>query len=716
MEKKNKPLKWRFDVNTFRLLGRDLITDRITALFELVKNSYDANAKNVTIEFINVGTTNSESKIIIKDDGIGMSLSDIQNKWMVIGTNSKRKELYSPEPYHRRYIGEKGIGRFAVDKLGQRVNIRTKQQNDEKELVATINWQTYQDLAEEQKNLDLFAENEPENAAKLFTDIENDYEYVAPSFEKGTILEIFLPREIWTLDDIERVYKELSRLVSPFHEAKYPFNIFIKATEYEPYFETKLVEGDEKKFASSFFELAFNKKMQLQEYLFFDKESQKVVVREKEEQPFGLIKFYLHYFDMEAKERFNTFYKKTSVNIDGVKIYRDGILTTPFAEYEAEDEKRRDVLGINKRRWRATFDRMGTRDCIGYIEITKDGNPQIIDSTNRQDFLNTSEYRELKEFVYQQLDVFMKTRKVAREEKTQERLSAFDQTKNIVDDLQKQLKRLRGAKTEKKQEEIVTIIADKFDQIQKGVEAITIEYKETKKEEERKEKMYFSLMSLSLFSAKISHVIRTTIASIKDNATYIEKKPFTEANQARMKRYASDINEEMQKLLKIVDFMLKYARTDLPAEDFNVEELLQRVFDVHSDILTEKRIEYNLIIEQNLLLYGNKVFFQDIITNLISNSIKALEGNFIKKMQCTVNVNKEDMLILFSDNGIGIPEKNREKVFDVYFTTTQEQGGAGMGLYIVQTNLETFGGTAEVIDSEFLTEGTTIKLTIPFKK
>ncbi|MCU0468631.1 MAG: ATP-binding protein [Arcicella sp.] len=710
----NNKLKWRFDVNTFRLLGRDLITDRITALFELVKNSYDANAENVTIEFINVGIKNNESKIIIKDDGIGMTLSDIQNKWMVIGTNSKRKDLYSPEPYKRRYIGEKGIGRFAVDKLGQKVNIRTRQKGDEKELVATINWQTYQDLAEEQKSLDLFTQTE--NAPKLFTDIENDFEYVEPTFENGTTLEIFLPREIWTLDDIERAYKELSRLVSPFHEAKYPFKIFIKAIEYEPYFESKLVEGDEKRFSSSSFELTFDKEDQLQEYLFFDIEKQKVIVKKKAKQSFGLIKFYLYYFDAEAKDRFNIFYKQTSVRIDGIKIYRDGILTTPFAEYEAEDEKRRDVLGINKRRWRATFDRMGTRDCIGFIEITKDGNPEIIDSTNRQDFLNTIEYRELKDFIYEQLDVFMKTRKVARDEKTKERLNAFDETKNIVDDLQKELKKLRAAKTEKKQAEVVAVIVDKFDQIQKGVEAITTEYQETKKEEERKEKMYFSLMSLSSFSAKISHVIRTTIATIKDNASYITNKPFTEANQNKIKRYASDINVEMHKLLKVVDFMLKYARTDLPAEDFGVEELLQRVFDVHSDILLEKRIEYSLKIEKDISLYGNKVFFQDIITNLISNSIKALEGNFIKKIQCTVKVDLEEMIILFSDNGIGIPGKNREKVFDIYFTTTQEQGGAGMGLYIVQTNLETYGGVAEVIDSEFKHEGTTIQLTIPFKK
>ncbi len=705
MEKNNNTLKWRFDVNTFRLLGRDLITDRITALFELVKNSYDANAENVNLQFLHIKGHYDDSKIIIQDDGCGMSLEDIENKWMVIGTHSKRKDLYSPAPYNRRYIGEKGIGRFAVDKLGQYVRIRTRRENDEKELVVTINWQTYQDIAEQNQT-----------TLKLFTDIENEFEFVDPTFSKGTILEIWNPRELWSLDDIERSYKELSRIVSPFHLSKFPFNIFIQSPDYEPYELKKLVEGDEKRFASHHFELTFNEKNEQQEYLFFDVQQQKVVVKNKDKQSFGLIKFYLYYFDSDAKQQFFSAHKGTSVRIDGIKIYRDGILTTPFAEYEAEDEKRRDVLGINKRRWRATFDRMGTRECIGYIEITREGNPQIIDSTNRQSFLDTLEYREFKDFIYEQIDVFMKTRKVERDEKTKERLNIFDETKNIVDDLQKELKKLRAAKTEKKQSEVAAVIVDKFEKIQKGVEAISLEYQETKKEEERKEKLYHSLMSLSLFSAKISHVIRTTIAAIKDNASYIEDKPFTDANQVKMKRYASDINIEMQKLLKIVDFMLKYARTDLPAEYFNVEELLQRVFDVHNDILLANRIEYQLKIEENVSLFGNKVFFQDIITNLISNSIKALEGNFIKKIQCTVRLNSNEMTIFFSDNGIGIPEKNREKVFDIYFTTTQEQGGAGMGLYIVQTNLETFGGIAEVIESEFLTEGATIKLTIPFKK
>lgn len=712
----NNKLKWRFDVNTFRLLGRDLITDRITALFELVKNSYDANAENVIIEFINVGTKNNESKIIIKDDGIGMTLSDIQNKWMVIGTNSKRKALYSPEPYRRRYIGEKGIGRFAVDKLGQRVNIRTKQKGDEKELVATINWQTYQDLAEKQRSLDLFSNVETVNAPKLFTDIENDFEYVEPSFEHGTSLEIFLPREVWELDDIHRAYKELSRLVSPFYDVKFPFNIYIKASEYEPYSKEKLVEGDEKVFASNSFELNFNEAENTQEVLYFDEIERRVIVKNVPRPSFGFIKFYLYYFDRDAKDRFNAYHAATSVKIDGIKIYRDGILTTPFAEYEVEDAKRRDVLGINKRRWRATFDRMGTRDCIGYIEITREGNPQIIDATNRQDFLATPEFSDLQEFIYTQLDTFMETRVVAREEKTKERLNAFEQTKNIVDDLQKQLKRLRAAKTEKKQEEVVAVIAEKFDEIQKGVENITIEYNESKKEGERREKVYFSLMSLSLFAANVSHAVRTTIYSINDDALFIKNEPFTSENEVILKKFANRIHREVQRLRQVVDFMLKYAKTDLPSTYFKVHDIIQNTFDAHETIFKQKNIEIQLNIEEDLSIWGNEVFFQDIITNLISNSIKALEGNFKKILQCSTSTTPKELKIIFADNGVGVPDRIRDKMFDMYTTTTQEQGGAGMGLFIVKTNVETFGGTVELIESKFVPNGATFCITIPFKR
>jgi HSP90 family molecular chaperone len=107
-------LKWRFDASTFKLLGRGLITDRITAIYELVKNCYDANATTVEVEFFHAQKRGSRSRIVIRDDGVGMSLADIRDKWLVVGTSSKRKTAFSPAPFNRRYIGEKGVGRFAT--------------------------------------------------------------------------------------------------------------------------------------------------------------------------------------------------------------------------------------------------------------------------------------------------------------------------------------------------------------------------------------------------------------------------------------------------------------------------------------------------------------------------------------------------------------------------------------------------------------------------
>jgi signal transduction histidine kinase len=704
MEKSNNTLKWRFDVNTFRLLGRDLITDRITALFELVKNSYDANAENVSIQFYKVGKLQHDSKIIIQDDGIGMSLDDIQNKWMVIGANNKRKSLYSPKPYERRYIGEKGIGRFAVDKLGQYVKIRTRQKGDEKELVVTINWQTYEDLAAQQTTL------------QLFTDIENKYEFVEPTFEEGTILEILQPRDLWKLTDIQRAEKELSRLVSPFHNAKYPFNIYIKASEYAPYRQAVVLETKEKDFASHSFKLEYDLDAGKQEYLFFDRSRQELIIKKGDKPSFGFIKFYFYYFNQEAKNKFNAHYKKNDVYIDGVKIYRDGILSTPFAEYEADDEKRRDILGVNKRRWRATFDRIGTRDCIGFIEITREGNPKIIDATNRQDFLATSEFKDLKEFVYSQMDTFMEDLKVERKEKKEERIGIFKESQSVLKDIQKEFKKLEKTQKDDVRSEVIETLTKQITVLSKGFQAINTEVKETQKEEKRKEKMYFSLMSLSLFAANVSHAVRTVIYSIKDDAHYLSQEDFTEDKQKRFKKLANRIDREIKKLLTVVDFMLKYAKTDLPEEDFNIKELIEDVFDAHETIFDNKGIKIELELDENLHLIGNMVMFQDIITNLISNSIKALEGEFNKKIYCSLEANNEEIKILFADNGVGIDEDKRVKVFNMYYTTTAEQGGAGIGLYAVKTNVEVLDGTIQVIENSIFDYGASLLISIPFKK
>ncbi len=84
-------------------------------------------------------------------------------------------------------------------------------------------------------------------------------------------------------------------------------------------------------------------------------------------------------------------------------------------------------------------------------------------------------------------------------------------------------------------------------------------------------------------------------------------------------------------------------------------------------------------------------------------------------IKVTAYTESSGLIIIFSDNGKGIPEKDRNRIFEIFHTTTSEEGGNGMGLYMVKANLMALKGNVEVIDSE-LGNGASLKLTFPFKR
>lgn len=122
-------------------LGRELVTDYVTALTELVKNSYDADAEAVEIRFENL--RENDGRIIILDTGNGITSNDIIKKWAVIGTNNKIKDSYSSK-YKRRYAGKKGIGRFAVERLAEHCTIVSFTDNERFEYFN--NWNLYEGI------------------------------------------------------------------------------------------------------------------------------------------------------------------------------------------------------------------------------------------------------------------------------------------------------------------------------------------------------------------------------------------------------------------------------------------------------------------------------------------------------------------------------------------------------------------------------------------
>lgn len=693
-------LKWRFDVSTFRLIGRDLITDRITALFELVKNSYDANAKNVVVSFENVAAGENGAVITIGDDGYGMSFADIRDKWMVIGTSSKRKEPYTPEPFHRKCVGEKGIGRFAVDKLGDKVSIITKKADESEWLKVDIDWTVYY--------------SNSDSNITLFTDVENKYSYLPAknTSESGTKLIITDIREVWTKTDIERFVSEVSKIVSPYVNLSYPFQVHVKAPSFG--IDTVATRNrNDVDIATVSFMIDFNDKEDTQECVYFDEKKGTIEKDSVSIKPFGGIKMTVYYFDDLARRR----YRKEFPNneIDGIKIYRDGIITTPFAESKNKDDEKRDVLGIDKRVWENIFDRVSSREIIGIVEITKEGNKEIIDATNRQDFVDNEEYRELKRFVITQLDAIENYKKFARKNKKKDTQGTLEETGEILQEFITSVETMAKEKPElKKSFEPVIQQARRTD---KAVKSVIKEKKENEEEFARKENIYMSIMSLQEYAIHITHAVRTTLNKIRDRVEYF-KNFFPDPNEDDLfLEYSKEMYDEFMVLNRVIDYMLSYSQSNLHPEDIDLSVTLTEVLAGYKDLLKSLGITLDLSLPKKFELKNtNRQFFRDILQNLIDNSIKAVKDSVTKIIKCTVYAEDDDLVILVSDTGYGIPREKREWVFGLYNTTTEEQGGAGIGLYVVKTRVESLKGEVSVIDSEFGDLGTTIKIVLPFKK
>lgn len=711
---KEGTLRWRFDISTFQLIGRELITDRVTALFELVKNSYDANARKVTVTFENIQPSEDNpevpvqgSRITIKDDGYGMTLSDVRDKWMVIGTSSKRKERISPSPFNRRCVGEKGIGRFAVDKLGSKVNIITKKAGERQWLNVEIDWNRYSQLMES-------------DGLNLFTDIENSYSYLPADDiqECGTKLVVTDVREPWLKGDIEHFINESARITSPFVRLNPSFRVLTIAGEYgiEDY---GVSNTSDLSIATLSYEISCKEgKQESLQYNELTHTIDKVLVDEK---IFGGIDFKIYYFEPNDRDKYRKKYKYDP--IDGVKIYRDGMLTTPFVETEKDSDNKRDILGIDKRVWANIFDKISSRQFIGILDITKENNPNIIDATNRQDFLDNEEYKALKDFIILQLEALEAYRKWTREQlkdkSHHEIASAQSQVSQFATTVAKIAKAYPQLNEQLKPLETAAKSVDKA-----FGKAIKLQ-KESEREFQRKENAYLGIISLRAFSIDIAHSVRTAISKIKSDAKFFMEHYPNPLLEDKFLQYAKEMHEVMTTLSRIVDYELSFSQSNVEFEKLHLAKFIKEEFVRWKENLNVHDIELDLgNMDDSIIINTNRQFLVEILDNLIDNSIKAMSNSEKRLIKVSLSENiekskekieKDDVKIVFSDTGCGIPLEKREWVFGLYNTTTESQGGAGVGLYIVRARVNSLKGKVTVVDSEYGNVGTTIEINIPLK-
>lgn len=204
-----EPLQFRISSALKDVIGKDLITDDFVAIFELVKNSFDAFAEKVTIHFYL--DENQEKKIFIVDNGKGMSKQDIIDKWLFVAFSAKKEQ--TEDKIDKKYSGFKGIGRFSCDRLGQTLKLYTTIQSNSTIHCINVNWDDFE-----------------KDAHNEFINIDVDYQTISNLSvpeeiilkNTGVVLEIGSLRdeESWTREKLIKLKRSLQKLIDPVGEEK----------------------------------------------------------------------------------------------------------------------------------------------------------------------------------------------------------------------------------------------------------------------------------------------------------------------------------------------------------------------------------------------------------------------------------------------------------------------------------------------------------------
>ena len=388
------------------LIGQGLITNDYVAVFELVKNSFDAHARSVQVVFL-------QDKIIIADDGKGMSHDDITAKWLFVAYSAKRDGTEDLDYRHdigqrRRhaYAGAKGVGRFSCDRLGHMLTLHSRAKGHRVQ-VLTVDWTLYE-----------------EDAKREFGDIgvsldERDefLDYIAQyAGPTGTILEIQGLRSTWDRDSLLGLRRELAKLINPFKSDSDDFRIIIDAPSEleqdqaiqhkaglledsapEAYDESlPVINGP---INNTILEVLKGKTTSILVKIHADDvlttwfhDRGETIYETREANPYSSLtsanlEAEIYFLNRSAKQVFARRMGLPSVQFGSILLFRNGFRVFPIGA-EAND-----FFGLDRRHQQGVRRFLGTRDLIGRVQI--EGAEGFNETTSRDGLIHTPQVQQL---------------------------------------------------------------------------------------------------------------------------------------------------------------------------------------------------------------------------------------------------------------------------------------------------------------------------------
>ena len=343
------------------VIGRDLITSDYVAIFELVKNAFDAHARNVNIIF-------EENTIVICDDGKGMSEEDIIAKWLFVAYSAKRtgeEDDSIPNDYRdaisrrRGYAGNKGIGRFSCDRLGEKLALYSRALGRDEVECLVVNWIDFEKDSKtkfDTINVDLSQVSE---FPSLFSEV--------PQLTHGTVLVISDIRDNWDKEKVRRLRSYLGKLIDPFQSTS-DLTIFThvmheKWPDVEGKVGNQIIDLLDEKTAKIFVKISNGK-------IHTTLHDRTVLIYEiEEDSPYSELKnsevhANLYYLNRSAKQTFTIRMGVQPVQFGNIFLFVNGFRIYPIGE-PADD-----TFEILRRKQQGQSRYLGPRDILGKIEVS----------------------------------------------------------------------------------------------------------------------------------------------------------------------------------------------------------------------------------------------------------------------------------------------------------------------------------------------------------
>ena len=727
-------IPFNVSAKTARLIGRENVSNLEGALIELIKNTYDADAKKCVVYY-----ESSTDRLFIIDNGIGMNKDVIINNWMTIGNSTKKESVFTKSG--RVNTGEKGIGRFALDRISEKCTMLTVSKNERFEWL--VNWENFDSsemITDTYAELNDISENIPE----FLSDLGNEFlcDMLKSDFTgTGTCFVLEKLRDQWNEVVIERVKSSLQKLLPPMENNVFELFFFLQDTktkdarilpdllneyDYKLHFEVDdfgecTIQIHRNEF---FFGTQFEKIMKKADFSDEDREyfNDKLIIKEGSIYDFlpgvekkinigpfsGDIYFYKLVLQSDNQEKYyykNFVTKRINFKeLSGIKIYRDDFLVRPYGIYGTTGY---DWLDLSTRKAESPAAvshksgswRVQANQICGQIRISR-LNDNLPDKSSREGIVETKEFklfRELivnfiekleedRQYVIRKLDQLYKSTakgeqalKIAKEELNKYKKEEGEKERNNKDN---------EADSEKKQS---------YENFHKA-----ISYQEERIQDLQEE------MGLLRTLATTGIVVNTYIHEIKALTTQL--------NVGVKEAYAcleedNDIisaKEELKKLRVLKDKFNSWFKVTIDAVEMdkrkrkkeNIGNIIQRSISKWKSVQNNK-IDYVYVENEEIEIRCFPFDFETIVSNLVTNSSTIFKNHKVEKPTIKIEIGRKDdkFYIKYSDNGPGLCEafkREPQKILKQGVTDRRnangEVVGTGMGLWIVDSIIQNYKG------------------------